>query len=160
MTVNGYPTRIVDRIRWRLGILPPAPPVARRHVKPPPLPEPAVGMLSPKTYAIHSMSDYGALPLTHDQVSAAVNELRAMEAEHESEVKTPIKSYNPSRSEGYHPEFGASMGGLGLSGSWARNAIAEYDEGIVELRQKTAAKVDDILPNASKAHAGIKTFRQ
>lgn len=153
--VMSTPFRIIDRIRWRLGIQDPLPPPKQAALTPPRIPQPSMKKpeLPPvKTYGVeHDARIYGALPFSREQIQQGA-QLAKNEAEaHERENHTPILSV-----QGTGAPIGTSSGGIGLSDQELLRRTAQW-----EMEQKALLAdrnfINTIVPNACGT-VGIKTF--
>jgi len=153
------PIRIIDRIRWRLGIIPDPLP----HPKPAPttsLPKPAAGMKAEKplgtqspiiTHGLeHNPSVYGAIPLSQERIQIVQQEAKREAEAHEKEIQAPILSF-----QGRGAAIGTSLGGIGLTDQELLRRNTQW-----KMEQKAlladVSKINEILPSA-RGTVPIKT---
>lgn len=149
------PIRIIDRIRWRLGIIPdPLPhpkPVAAPTLPIPKMVAPAAGMKEPGTISrilTHGLERnpgvYGALPFSREEVQRSVQEGRNEREEYEKQVTAPIQTYNKTPAS----TFSAQMNGIGLTDPAIIRDVQEWQRQQRALFADHPAQIDAILPLA------------
>jgi hypothetical protein len=101
---------------------------------------------------LEKMDVYGALPLSRERIQIGTQEAKRDAEVHEKEITAPIKSY----SQGARTEFGATMGGIGISDQEFQRRTVQWER---EQRSLFADRnsINTILPNANGTSA-IQTF--